>query len=90
VTDLQIPFLSEVFSVPINDLFPPVPQLGNRKQLQTKHCVTRTSRNRRLKKQNPDVHNNLSPIFVGAFWLKDHQSEMVKKFIAAARQASAT
>jgi transcriptional regulator with XRE-family HTH domain len=59
VTDVQIVFFSEVFSVPIEDLFPTVPLAGNQKMLQTNHCATRTSRKRLIKKQqNLCAHSN--------------------------------
>jgi hypothetical protein len=50
VADAQIATFSEVFSVSIKDLFPPVPYSGNQTMLQTKHRLTRTSWNRRFEK----------------------------------------
>lgn len=51
VTDIQIVLFSEILSAPIKNLVSPVPLLDNREMLQTKHCITRISRKRRVKKE---------------------------------------
>jgi transcriptional regulator with XRE-family HTH domain len=44
VTDAQIVFFSEVFGVPVDDLFPSKPKSGNRTMWLSEHCATRPLR----------------------------------------------